>query len=668
MLLRPALRQWLRPPRNYVVAFAGTALTLLATLGWLGWRLLEQERDLADQRTRAQLEAAADVVTASLTGRLTETEAELSHIASMPADSLDAAAGRYARTLGADAALVLFAPAGIRSYPAGRLLYDPDQGEAPDRQPTVFEAAERLEFQQRDHAAAAARYRELARTGNPDQRAGALLRLGRVLRRSGQLGPALSAYAAIERIGSALVAGAPADLVARSARLAVLESGGRIAESRRGADSLLTDLYRGRWRLSRSTFEFYRAEIGARSAKGTWADSVYRVRSGIAAGAEALRDRWLDDASTPRTGRRVVLVSGGAFLLLWQKDIERLVGIVAGPAHFASKWLVESNAVLQRSDARLHLADGDGVTLHGASPPTGLPRAVRTPAESHLPWTIQVASAGTGQGVLRGDQARLLVAALAVAMALVLFVTYAASRAVSRELRAARLQSDFVAAVSHEFRTPLTSMRQLMEMLSTGRVTDDAQRDKYYSVLQRESERLHRLVEGLLDFARMEAKALEYRRDPLDLSSLIAEVVAAFRAELQDGRHTVVLSAKEDKLPGVNGDREALGRAVWNLLDNAIKYSPEGGEVRVDVSNGARSISIAVRDQGIGVGDNERERIFDKFVRGREAVRRGAKGTGIGLAMVKHIAEGHGGSVVVRSEGFGRGSTFTIDLPVAESS
>ncbi|MDP9176081.1 MAG: HAMP domain-containing histidine kinase [Gemmatimonadota bacterium] len=649
------------------MAFVGTALALLATLGWLGWRLLEQERDLAGARARAQLEVAADLITASLTRGLTETEAELGRIASMPADSLEAAAARYARTLGEDAALVVFASTGIVGYPVGRLLYHPDQAEEPDPPLAVFESAERLEFQKRDYAAAAERYRELARTGNPDQRAGAMLRLGRVLRRSGQLVPTLAAYAEMERMGPLHVAGAPADLVARSARLAVLESGGRIEESRRAADSLLTDLYGGRWRLTRSTFEFYRTEIAARSTKGEWADSVHRVRSGIATGAEALRDRWLDDAGTSRTGHRVSFASSGGLVVLWQKDVERLVGIVAGPAHITSSWLAEGNAVLQRNGARLHLADGEGVALLGASPPTRLPRAVRTPAESHLPWTIQVASVGTGPGALRGDQARLLIATLAVTMALVLFSAYAASRAVARELRTARLQSDFVAAVSHEFRTPLTSMRQLMEMLSTGRVTDAARRDHYYMVLQRESARLHRLVEGLLDFARMEANALEYRRAPLDLSSLVTEVVAAFRAELQDARHTVVVSANEETLSRVNGDREALSRALWNLLDNAIKYSPDGGEVRVDVSNGAGSISIAVRDRGIGVGNNERERIFDKFVRGREAERRGSKGTGIGLAMVKHIAEGHGGSVHVSSEGFGRGSTFTIDLPAANS-
>lgn len=663
-----ALRQWLRPPRHYVVAFVGTALALLATLGWLGWRLLEQERDLADQRTRAQLESAADVVTASLSRRLTETEAELGRLSSMPAESLDAAARRYARTLGEDAVLVVFAATGIVSYPSGRLLYHPDQAESPDPAPAVFESAERLEFQQRDYAAAAQLYRELARTGNPDQRAGAMLRLGRVLRRSGQLTQALVAYAELERFGPASLAGAPADLVARSARLAVLESAGRIAESSRGADSLLTDLYGGRWRLTRSIFEFYQTEIGTRSAKGVGADSVHRVRAAIATGAETLRDRWLDSAGTPRTGRRVVFASTGGFAVLWQKDAVRLVGIVAGPAHLTSRWLAEGNAALQRNGARLHLADGEGVTLLGASPLAGFPRAVRTPAESHLPWTIQVALAGSGPGALRGDQARLLIATLAVTMALVLFAAYAASRAVARELRTARLQSDFVAAVSHEFRTPLTSMRQLMEMLSTGRVTDAGRRDHYYMVLQRESARLHRLVEGLLDFARMEAKALEFRREPLDPSSLVSEIVVAFRAELQDARHAVVFNANEENLPRVSGDREALGRALWNLLDNAVKYSPEGGEVRVDVSNGDGDVSIGVTDQGIGVADNEREHIFAKFVRGREAIRLGAKGTGIGLAMVRHIAEGHGGRVRVSSEGFGRGSTFTIDLPAAKSS
>jgi two-component system sensor histidine kinase SenX3 len=117
--------------------------------------------------------------------------------------------------------------------------------------------------------------------------------------------------------------------------------------------------------------------------------------------------------------------------------------------------------------------------------------------------------------------------------------------------------------------------------------------------------------------------------------------------------------------PVVRADAEALGRAVWNLLDNAVKYSPEAKSVRVSVSQDAGRVAIAVSDEGVGIPPAERDAIFQKFVRGTSSDGRGVKGTGIGLAMVKHIVEAHGGEVRVESE-VGRGSTFTILLPVEE--
>lgn len=157
---------------------------------------------------------------------------------------------------------------------------------------------------------------------------------------------------------------------------------------------------------------------------------------------------------------------------------------------------------------------------------------------------------------------------------------------------------------------------------------------------------------------------MEFKWQRVAPSDLVRNVVTEFQAERGEGGCYVELTV-DGPTPPVRADCEALGRAVWNLLDNAVKYSPDRKTVRVNVSQGDSRVTIAVRDQGIGIAPAEREAIFRKFVRGASSDGHGAKGTGIGLAMVKHIVEAHRGEVRVESE-VGRGSTFTILLPVEE--
>jgi len=246
----------------------------------------------------------------------------------------------------------------------------------------------------------------------------------------------------------------------------------------------------------------------------------------------------------------------------------------------------------------------------------------------------------------------------------VLAGSYFIARAVTRELEVARLQSDFVAAVSHEFRTPLALLCQLSEMLSDGRVPGETRRQEYYEGLRRASERLHRLVESLLDFGRMQAGVQKYRFDLLETGSLFSGVVEEFAEEARERGYQVDIE-QQPQLPPVKGDREALTRALWNLLDNAVKYSPQNKTVwtRVTCENGR--VAISVSDKGLGIAPHERKKIFKKFVRAASADVAGAKGTGLGLTMVEHIVAAHGGQMHVESEP-GVGSTFTILLPSAK--
>ena len=244
---------------------------------------------------------------------------------------------------------------------------------------------------------------------------------------------------------------------------------------------------------------------------------------------------------------------------------------------------------------------------------------------------------------------------------MVLVGGYFTMRAVSRELAVSRLQSDFVSAVSHEFRTPLTSILHLTDSLDRGIVPDEARRRQYYTALRHETTRLHRLVESLLNFGRLEAGAFEYRFEPVDLAALVGDVVDEFRKEFAASGHRFEFRADRG-LPPLRVDREALGRALWNLLDNAVKYSPGRPAIWVDLAREGKRVALRVRDQGPGIPVEEQKEIFNKFVRGSAARASSVKGTGIGLAMVRHTIRAHGGEVRVESRP-GEGSTFTILLP-----
>ena len=261
--------------------------------------------------------------------------------------------------------------------------------------------------------------------------------------------------------------------------------------------------------------------------------------------------------------------------------------------------------------------------------------------ETGLPWTLLVATdSASGQRDFE-NRRRLLTTGLAAIVLLLAGGGYVLWRLVQRELAVGRLQTEFVAAVSHEFRTPLTSLRHVTELLEEGDEMPRERRQSFYAVLGRNTERLHKLVESLLDFARMEDGRKPYDLQPVERGDSATTVVTDFTRDLTAGAPPVDLDLDDPHRSLVLADAASLAHALWNLLDNAVKYSPGG---RPSESRSARTregVAIAVHDQGLGIPAHERREIFGRFVRGKPPARLGIKGTGLGLAIVSHIADAH---------------------------
>jgi signal transduction histidine kinase len=309
------------------------------------------------------------------------------------------------------------------------------------------------------------------------------------------------------------------------------------------------------------------------------------------------------------------------------------------------------------------LTDVDGHTVFGGQTAERARQSVRLASATQLPWNLHATTTDPGVVMASAEtRQRLLGTALGVITLLILVGAYLIGRAVTREFAVSKLQSDFVAAVSHEFRTPLTSLCLLTEQLAEGKVGAETDRAEYYGVLARESQRLRRLVEGLLNFGRMEAGATEYKFDNIDPAELVSDVARDFGREVESRGYRVEVRVDRDT-PLVRADRSALTSAVWNLLDNAVKYSPESPTVWAESGrdDGGRAV-IRVRDRGPGIPAAEQRRIFEKFVRGETAKRSAIRGTGVGLAMVQHVVAAHCGEIRLESKA-GEGSTFTILLP-----
>jgi signal transduction histidine kinase len=638
---------------------AGLILLVAVALGYLGWRLLAQEDALQRQQTQEQAqkrrEQTADEILAGFLRRVAEAEAQLGQMGvSLPIPSPASAH---------PAVLVRFSKAGVDVQPAGQLLYYPVAPTPEPFDPALFAQTDKLEFQTNDLNAAASALTVLA-NGNqaPIVRAQALLRLAAVERKQHRIDDALTVYTKLDVEKRMSLSQAPYGLVSRWARCELLVDANRKAEARDQASALVAALDAGEWVIDKETYLIY--DTQARELADERAPSRSQVRLAVTQAVETAWNEWelFRRGGATSLRKRLHATGPAPVLAIVNANAERMVAFIYSGE--ALRHLVLDSPSTETAEFLLTLMDEDGRPLFASTAPnTGADSSTRSLSALELPWRLQVTASINAAGSTFSAQRRnYLIAALVATFLLVVLACYAMARGAMREAAAGRLQSDFVSAVSHEFRSPLTTLGQLTELLAEGRIVEESRRRQYFSVLQRETARLHRLVEDLLDFGRIDAGRRQYQLEPVDFLELVRNGIDEYKSHA-NGRRIENFSESTEII--VDADREALRCVVRNLVENAVKYSPASSTVWVETGCERNQAVLRVRDEGIGIPAEEQSRIFEKFVRGEAAKKACVPGAGIGLAMVKEIVTMHHGAVGLDSEA-GRGSTFMVRLPLSE--
>lgn len=386
--------------------------------------------------------------------------------------------------------------------------------------------------------------------------------------------------------------------------------------------------------------------------------------------AEALLLQALRSPGEPRThvvaGRPPTLLSCKA---RGEDGRPRLIGFRMDPERLARDVLTPVCAELSTNEgATVAVLDAGGeVRAHGAADEAvDLAGGTAVKLEP-LPWEVRAVRPTAALEQARRNRLLLYGSLIVLSLASALVGAAATIRYVSRSLELARMKSDFLSNITHELKTPLTSIKMYGEMIAAGRLRSDEKRQEYASHIVREGDRLQKLIENVLDFARQDSGQHDYVLAEEDVADTVREAIDLFRLSAKArGFDLYVDLPPVGALPPVDLDRDAIVRSVLNLLSNAVKYSTDRRYIKVTVRREDRAlIAVAVEDRGIGIAAEDLDKIFERFYRAGDELTRGVSGAGLGLALVDHIVRAHHGQIQVESQR-GQGSVFTILLPIVE--
>jgi len=605
-----------------------------------GQRLSVQERELARGRLEETRKRTAEEIGRDIVTRLERIRTR---------EMVNAPAAPMRRNRSSDPAIVA-----VGWVDGERLVWPWDVSPAVSEQSeddpafaAAMESGRRAEFAEQRYDRATDLYRQAARIArNERQRASARLGLARSERRVGHRTAAIAVYRDVLKLpstvtdndGLSLWSYAAAPLVELTNGLDALERTNRDIES--PAVWPLVQMYRFRTILEalRDSRD-QTAKEGARSALDRLTARLNEVENA---------ERLQRDFSKLRLSSTVWQTYRGTDLWLVGRSPEGVTTkpLVLAVNSEAIRQAVESDRLSRGAGPRFQIAaDGVGESLSEYAP--------------DLRITFPDGFADGGAEV--SPERSLWGLSFTLVAVLTLLGAYLLWRDMRREAHMAELRTQFVSSVSHELKTPLTSIRMFAELLQM-RDANDLQQTRFLDTIVSEAERLTRLLNNVLDFSRIERGQKTYRLEPAPLGDVVQAAVRTIQYPLAQQGFALKLTVCEG-IPTVAVDRDAIQQAILNLLTNAMKYSGEHREIGVRVSAENGTAVIQVSDRGIGIPEKEQSLIFEKFYRVPSPENREIPGTGLGLPLVAHIAEGHGGTVQVKSRP-GEGSTFSILLPL----
>ena len=706
------LRIAVKRQKKLIVIFLLTIFLPSIALSIFGVRSIRNERFRLTQQMEDEHKRAADFLKDQISSRFADIENILQNLAQNPFfiqknyASIEESLNNQFKDdqLIEDVFLVykdeeplfpLFLPVSSNRAPTALSIQNGEQRERLKR-------AQRFEFSQKDFSGAVALYEQIfSRSKSRDIQARMFNNIARCNMKLENYDKAIQNYSRICKEYSQCLTSSllPLDLIAKLQIVRCYRSQGAHTPSMTSAIELYENLLQRQWYLDADQFNTYSSMVEKDISEYLSVDGGDLEKEGYSQEFEGLKElhhkmkeQWhivnniksfilpevqrrfsfqAASTSNPYRHSRTInqkdyLVIASAILQEEREEAQDLLGIKIDEDYLLNHEVIsilEEFPFTQEVSLSISALSGRILSEYG-NPSTKEPTVTTYFDERFPPWRVDIFSVGKGGLEVMDLRKSFYFWTILTILVLLTFGTVLVVRTVTHEMEVLRVKSDFVSSVSHEFKTPITAIKASIERLQRGKVNTFNKRKEYYSIISRDADKLSSLVRNILDYSRADVGRKQYFFQETDMAQLVKEELGNFKRDKIYAGIKIETQISQD-IPSLDIDREAFSLALNNLLENAVKFSPGRKVIFVEVRKEAENVMVDVKDNGIGIDAGEMDKIFDKFYQGKNAARQSLRGTGLGLTLVKHVMEAHGGKVFVKSK-IGEGSAFSLIFPIRQ--